>query len=111
MPRRSASSSSVSLPRAPRPTERTEARVAYDDQAVYVAVRAFDREPAGITGMLTRRDERSPSDWVRVAIDSYHDRRSAFEFAVNPAGVKADRYYFNDNDNDDSWDAVWDVAA
>ena len=28
------------------PTERTEARVAYDDQAVYVAVRAFDREPA-----------------------------------------------------------------
>ena len=48
------------------PTERTEARVAYDDQAVYVAVRAFDREPARITGMLTRRDERSPSDWVRV---------------------------------------------
>ena len=93
------------------PTERTEARVAYDDQAVYVAVRAFDREPAGIKGMLTRRDERSPSDWVRVVIDSYHDRRSAFEFSVNPAGVKADRYYFNDSDNDDSWDAVWDVQV
>ena len=93
------------------PTERTEARVAYDDQAVYVAVRAFDREAAGITGMLTRRDERSPSDWVRVVIDSYHDRRSAFEFSVNPAGVKADRYYFNDSDNDDSWDAVWDVQV
>ena len=93
------------------PTERTEARVAYDDQAVYVAVHAFDREAAGITGMLTRRDERSPSDWVRVVIDSYHDRRSAFEFSVNPAGVKADRYYFNDSDNDDSWDAVWDVQV
>ena len=93
------------------PTERTEARVAYDDQAVYVAVRAFDREPARITGMLTRRDERSPSDWVRVAIDSYHNRRSAYEFSVNPAGVKADRYYYNDNDNDDSWDAVWDVQV
>ncbi len=61
--------------------------------------------------MLTRRDERSPSDWVRVVIDSYHDRRSAFEFSVNPAGVKADRYYFNDSDNDDSWDAVWDVQV
>jgi hypothetical protein len=93
------------------PTERTEARVAYDGQAVYVAVRAFDREPARITGMLTRRDERSPSDWVRVAIDSYYDRRSAYEFSVNPAGVKADRYYFNDGQNDDSWDAVWDVQV
>ena len=93
------------------PTERTEARVAYDDQAMYVAVRAFDREPASITGLLTRRDERSPSDWVRVAIDSYHDRRSAFEFAVNPAGVKADRYHYNDGQWDDSWDAVWDVEV
>ncbi len=93
------------------PTERTEARVAYDDQAMYVAVRAFDREPATITGLLTRRDERSPSDWVRVAIDSYHDRRSAYEFAVNPAGVKADRYHYNDGQWDDSWDAVWDVEV
>jgi hypothetical protein len=38
------------------PTERTEARVAYDAQAVYVAVRALDREPDRIIGMLTRRD-------------------------------------------------------
>ncbi len=93
------------------PTERTEARVAFDDAALYVAIRAFDREPARITGMLTRRDERSPSDWLKVAIDSYYDRRTAYEFGVNPAGVKTDRYYFNDGANDDSWDAVWDVQV
>ncbi len=93
------------------PTERTEARIAFDDAALYVAIRAFDREPARITGMLTRRDERSPSDWVKVAIDSYYDRRTAYEFGVNPAGVKTDRYYFNDGANDDSWDAVWDVQV
>ncbi len=93
------------------PTERTEARLAYDDTALYVAIQAFDRQPAGIVGMLTRRDERSPSDWVKVAIDSFHDRRSAYEFAVNPAGVKADVYYFNDGDDDASWDAVWDVQV
>ncbi len=93
------------------PTERTEARLAYDDTALYVAIQAFDREPAGIVGMLTRRDERSPSDWVKVAIDSFHDRRSAYEFAVNPAGVKSDVYYFNDGDDDASWDAVWDVQV
>ena len=93
------------------PTERTEARIAYDDLALYVAVRAFDREPGRITGMLTRRDERSPSDWLKIAIDSYYDRRTAYEFGVNPAGVKTDRYYFNDGANDDSWDAVWDVQV
>ncbi|MGE0361301.1 MAG: DUF5916 domain-containing protein [Vicinamibacterales bacterium] len=93
------------------PTERTEARVAYDTQAVYVAVRAFDREPARIAGFLTRRDERSPSDWIRVAIDSFHDRRTAYEFSVNPAGVRADRYHFNDGQTDDGWDAVWDVQV
>ena len=61
--------------------------------------------------MLTRRDQRSPSDWIKIVVDSYFDRRSAYEFAVNPVGVKTDRYYFNDGASDDSWDAVWDVAS
>ena len=41
----------------------------------------------------------------------FHDRRTAYEFAVNPSGVKLDRYWYNDNNNDESWDAVWDVAV
>ncbi|MEZ5293718.1 MAG: DUF5916 domain-containing protein [Vicinamibacterales bacterium] len=93
------------------PSERTEARLAYDDGALYVAIRAFDRNPTGIVGLLTRRDESSPSDWVKVVVDSFHDRRTAYEFAVNPVGVKADRYYFNDGQDDSSWDAVWDVQV
>jgi hypothetical protein len=93
------------------PTHRTEARVVYDDVALYVGVRAFDSEPGRILAFLTRRDSDSASDWIRVLIDSYHDRRTAYEFVVNPAGVKRDKYYFNDNNNDESWDAVWDVAV
>ncbi|MDP2321684.1 MAG: DUF5916 domain-containing protein [Acidobacteriota bacterium] len=91
------------------PTMRTEARVAYDADAVYVAVRAFDTDANRLVGILTRRDQRSPSDWIRIVIDSYFDKRSAYEFGVNPVGVKTDRYYFNDGNSDDSWDAVWDV--
>lgn len=93
------------------PSQRTDARIAYDDRALYVAVRAYDTDPDRIVGILTRRDQRSPSDWIKVVVDSYFDRRSAYEFGVNPAGVKTDRYYFNDGNNDDSWDAVWDVAV
>ena len=90
---------------------RTEARVAYDASAIYVAVRAFDTDASRLVGILTRRDQRSPSDWIRIVIDSYFDKRSGYEFGVNPVGVKTDRYYFNDGQNDDSWDAVWDVAV
>ena len=71
--------------------------------ALYIAVEAFDPDPKRIVGIRTRRDEPSPSDWVSVVIDSFHDRRSAFEFAVNPAGVKQDSYWFNDTNNDHVW--------
>ena len=93
------------------PSQRTEFRVVYDASALHVKVRAYDTEPTKIVGYLTRRDADSPSDWIHVLVDSYHDRRTAYEFAVNPAGVKRDRYWFNDDNNDDSWDAVWDVTV
>src|SRR5690349_14828034 len=94
-----------------RPSQRTEFRVAYDASTLFVRVHAFDTEPDRIVSYLTRRDESSPSDWIHILIDSYHDKRTAFEFAVNPQGVKQDRYWFNDNRSDDSWDAVWDVKV
>ncbi len=93
------------------PSQTTDARLVFDDKALYVAVRAHDSEPEKIVGILSRRDQRSPSDWIRVVVDSFYDRRSAYEFGVNPAGVKTDRYYFNDGNSDDSWDAVWDVEV
>jgi hypothetical protein len=93
------------------PSQRTEFRVAFDSTTLYVKVRAFDSDPQRIVSYLTRRDADSPSDWIRVLVDSYHDRRTAFEFAVNPAGVKQDRYWFNDNNRDDGWDAIWDVKV
>ncbi|HLG57184.1 MAG TPA: DUF5916 domain-containing protein [Vicinamibacterales bacterium] len=93
------------------PTFRTEARVVYDASAIYVAVRAFDAEPERIAGFLTRRDADSASDWIQVFIDSYHDKRTAYQFGVNPLGVKQDSYWFNDDNNDDSWDAVWEVLV
>src|SRR5262245_25394047 len=93
------------------PSERTEFRVAYDSSTLYVKVRAFDRQPEKIITYLTRRDQDSPCDWLYILVDSYHDRRTAYEFGVNPSGVKRDRYWFNDNNSDESWDAVWDVTV
>ena len=93
------------------PSHPTEVRVAYDAVALYVAVVAHDSSPDRIVAHLNRRDESSPSDWIHVLVDSYHDRRTAFEFSVNPAGVKIDKYWFDDVKEDASWDAIWDVRT
>ena len=90
---------------------RTEARIAYDAANLYVLVRAFDPHPDSIRSLLSRRDVRTASDQIKVMIDSYHDRRTGCEFAVNPAGVKRDYYAYDDGQEDVSWDAVWDVAT
>lgn len=94
-----------------RSTERTEARIVYGDDALYVFMRAYDSEPDAVVGQLTRRDQDSHSDQLGVVIDSYFDRRTAFHFAVNPVGVKHDIYRFDDTSEDSGWDAVWDVAT
>ena len=60
------------------PSQSTEFRVAFDTSTLYVKVRAFDREPQKIVTYLTRRDDDSPCDWIRVYIDLYHDRRTAY---------------------------------
>ncbi|MFN8574843.1 MAG: DUF5916 domain-containing protein [Gemmatimonadaceae bacterium] len=93
------------------PTFATEAKVAYDARNLYVLVRAFDAHPDSIMALLSRRDERTQSDYLRIVVDSYHDRRTGYQFAVNPAGVKRDIYMYNDGDEDESWDAVWEVKT
>ena len=93
------------------PRFRTEFRVAYDSHNIYVFIRAFDPEPALIRRTLARRDVRPPSDQLKVMIDSYHDGRTGFEFAVSPGGVKRDYAMYNDTQEDQTWDGVWDVAT
>ncbi len=93
------------------PTLRTEARVIYDNKYFYIHVRAFDPAPDSVVGLLSRRDLRTPSDYVAVFIDSYHDRRTAYAFMVNPVGVQRDWYIYNDQVEDLTWDAVWDART
>lgn len=93
------------------PPFRTEARIAYDARTLFVFVRMHDPRPDSIVSLLSRRDVRTNSDQVKIMIDSYLDRRTGYEFAVNPAGVKRDYYISDDSREDISWDAVWDVAT
>jgi uncharacterized protein DUF5916/cellulose/xylan binding protein with CBM9 domain len=93
------------------PRFKTEAQIAYDASNLYVFVRAFDPHPDSIIKLLERRDSFTSSDMVWLFIDSYHDRRTGYEFGVNAAGVKVDQAIFDDGNEDQAWDAVWDVAT
>ena len=89
------------------PTCQTLFKVLYDDEAIYVAIRALDTEPDRIEKRLCRRDNME-GDLVSIALDTYYDKRTAFEFIVSAAGVKSDILFSNDNmEGDISWDPVW----
>ena len=93
------------------PRFKTAAKVAYDESNLYVFIRAYDPHPDSIKVLLERRDSFTSSDMFWVFIDSYHDRRTGYEFGVNAAGVKTDAALYDDGNEDFAWDGVWDVAT
>ncbi|MFC1593673.1 DUF5916 domain-containing protein, partial [Candidatus Neomarinimicrobiota bacterium] len=88
-------------------TEKTSFSILYDDENLYIAIKALTTDNTKIKSILSRRDEESPSDWVFVSVDSYNDNRTAFEFGLNPVGVKRDLRRFDDTNQDTNWDANW----
>jgi Domain of unknown function (DUF5916)/Carbohydrate family 9 binding domain-like len=94
-----------------RVSERTEVRIAYDEQAIYVGARLFDSSGT-VSSRMGRRDSSLPgSDWFSVSFDSYHDHLTAFKFSVNPAGVRRDEQTAANGNNSSSWDPVWAAQA
>ncbi len=89
----------------------TQARVLFDDAAVYVAIRLFDPHPDSIVAPYPRRDDETTSDWLFLEIDSRFDRRSALAFGVNPRGVQVDGSWAGDVNYDAAWNGVWASAA
>ena len=93
------------------PRQRTEVRVAYDDDAIYVAARLYDTAPDSVIARLSRRDQDSGSDNFAVFLDPFRDKRTGYYFSVNAAGTLSDGVLFNDGWDDDSWDGVWSARA
>ncbi|MEE8361304.1 MAG: DUF5916 domain-containing protein [Gemmatimonadales bacterium] len=90
-------------------TLRTEVAFVYDDVALYVGARMYAPNPAAIRAQVARRDNGGNSDRIIISIDSYHDKRTAYTFAVTAGGVRVDYYHPSDNERsrDYSFDPVW----
>jgi hypothetical protein len=87
------------------PSQNTQMKVLYDDEYIYVAIRAFDTEMNKIQKYKGRRDEFT-GDAVGVCFDSYFDHRTGFEFDLTAGGSKIDLIFMNDG-IDMNWNPVW----
>jgi hypothetical protein len=90
------------------PTERTEIRLLYDDNALYIAARLFDTQPERITAQVLRQGEGlNNEDRFAVILDPHLDRRSGYRFQVNPNGVRWDALYSDTSDSRSDWEGIW----
>ncbi|MGQ0639672.1 MAG: DUF5916 domain-containing protein [Gemmatimonadaceae bacterium] len=93
-------------------TERTEFRILFDEDALYVAARLFDSQgAAGVRTRLVRRDEDFGSDNIGVVIDGFHDHLGRAFFDLNPSGSKSDFLGIGTSCCDSGWDPIWEAAT
>ena len=95
-------------------TERTEVRILYDNEYLYLGVYCFDS--AGRDGLIINQIFRdvgsSSNDSFSFVLDTFDDDRNAFLFGMNPAGSKRDgQIQANGANNNFNWDAIWHVET
>ncbi|MEN8145208.1 MAG: DUF5916 domain-containing protein [Gemmatimonadota bacterium] len=91
------------------PSERTEVAFLYDDGNLYIGARMYSENPEEIAALMTRRDQTGQAESLRVFLDTFHDRRTAYAFVVTAAGVRVDWFHSRDSEfsRDGSFSPVW----
>jgi hypothetical protein len=90
------------------PTQRTEIRVGYDDEALYAACRCFDAEPSRIRVNSLYRDRWNGDDALAFYVDAYNDNRNSKWFGLTAGGVRFDQLISDDGATlNANWDAFW----
>ncbi|HJU87806.1 MAG TPA: DUF5916 domain-containing protein [Gemmatimonadaceae bacterium] len=95
-----------------QPTQRSEIRVAYDDQYFYAAGWFYDTDPDGIRINSLYRDRWNGDDAFAIYIDPFNDNKNAKWFGTTPGGIRFDILLSDDgNTQNDSWDTFWDAKT
>jgi hypothetical protein len=92
-------------------SKRTEVRVMYDNDALYIGATMYDDDPSKILREITQRDNFGTADLFGVFINGFNDGQQDFQFFVNAADGQADCITTDTNGEDYSWDAVWKSKA
>lgn len=96
------------------PTEKTELRIIYDRDNLYLGIHCFDSEPSKISGQTMAHDafddEGAGDDLIRVLLDPFQDKRNAYIFFVNPRGSRSEGLAYGEHFSL-NWDGIWDVRS
>jgi len=100
-----------------KPKEPTNVYILYDKENLYVGFECQKNDPNRVLGTQTKRDsEFFHDDFVEIFLDTYHDRRNCYSFAVNCIGTQVDRRIANEgsmggggpmDDRSRAWDCAW----
>ena len=71
-------------------TLNTQVYLLHDARTLFIGAKLADPEPKRIRRTLGRRDEFTPGDWFVASLDTYNDRKTSFNFAINAAGVRVE---------------------
>jgi hypothetical protein len=96
------------------PTDEMQVRFVYDDDALYVGARMFSRREGAIQAPLARRDNGdAQGEYLLISLDTFLDRRTAYDFGVTASGVRLDRYHPNDREDvfDAGFNPVWEAKT
>ena len=85
---------------------KTEVKVVYDNDALYISAIMADPDPTGIPMQFATRDNFSQADFFLITINPNDDGQNPFEFVVQSTGNQADSKVSNGNE-DFNWSAVW----
>ncbi|MDE0012459.1 MAG: DUF5916 domain-containing protein [Candidatus Poribacteria bacterium] len=94
-------------------TERTEVRMVYDAENLYIGFECSDSEPEKVVANEMRRDGQLwQNDNVYVMLDTYGDKRQCFFFRTNALGALSDTAVTDGGENlNGSWDCIWKAAG
>lgn len=88
------------------PQQKTEVKILFDDNAIYVLGYCYDKSPDSILTQLGERDDELNADLFTVSFDTYNKKLDAFTFSVSASGVQSDSRF-----SDGSFNAVWESAV
>jgi len=94
------------------PSFKTETRLFYTSEGIYIFSRMFDDEPSKIQQRLANRDDYEDgflesADWIYFSFDSRHDHQTGYVFAVNCSGVQLDAAIYDDEGFDFEYNSIW----
>lgn len=93
------------------PTQKTEIRIAYDDENLYIGAILFDTDPSGIKAFKKKRDDGlNTDDRFMMIFDTFNDKRRGYFFETNPHALRGDGLVAAGGGGrrvNKDWDGIW----